>query len=139
MDNPGHAQAHLILMDRSNCLIRDKCSDYPGQNLENYYSFHLVLEGNGDGANGDGNPSETTVTVALWGKDNSGLLLWRTGWTGQLGNNVFDKETLKGYRIEINIDSQGNVSLTVSGVVVSNKLKVIFEDNNNANDKKEDK
>ena len=110
------AHLRLILMDSSDCTVN--CSLYPGQNLENYYSFHYVLDGEGN--------AQMDISVELQGSSNSSSPFWRPGWTGQVGNDRLDKERLKGFRLELNLDSQGEVGSLVSGAVdLANLLAIV--------------
>ena len=91
------------------------CSAPPGQNLENYYSFHYILDD-------DWSAAGQKLTVELRGSDNSSSPFWRPGWTGILGNNRLDPATIKGFRLELNVDSQGEVGSLVSGSVALGNL-----------------
>jgi hypothetical protein len=106
----GHMHLRLILLDASNCT--SDCTASPGQSLENYYSFHQILDTAG----------MTHVKVSLRGDDDSTSPFWRTGWTGRPGNRVLNKDVLKGFRLETNIDgsmgigSFANVSTAYTGM-----------------------
>jgi hypothetical protein len=103
----GRAHLRIILMDGSDCAV--DCDVYPGSNLEQYYSFHYILDGD--------SPTVGTgdVTVALAGNGDSASPFWRTGWSGVVGNDVLDTSIVKGFRLELNLDSQGEVGSLVSG------------------------
>ena len=113
---PGRSHLRIILMDASDCV--NDCASYPGQSLENYYSFHYILDGGDDDDDDDKHQAPGQIQVRpLRGEDNSSSPFWRTGWTGIVGNNVLDTAYVKGYRLELNVDSQGGVGSTVSGSV----------------------
>ena len=42
--SPGRAHVRIILLDSSDCRSGDNCDAYPGRSLENYYSFHYILD-----------------------------------------------------------------------------------------------
>jgi hypothetical protein len=59
----------LILLDDSHCTSQN-CSLSPGQGLENYYSFHYVL---------DDEPGWKELQIRLQGNADAGSPFWRTG------------------------------------------------------------
>jgi len=84
---PGRVHLRLIMMDDSDCTLEEyKCADPPGQNLENYYSFHYVLDDNHgtdnifDATNSATNDSEwQELRLELLGDESSESPFWRTG------------------------------------------------------------
>ena len=116
---PGRAHFRLILLDGSDCTSKDgQCDAYPGQALENYYSFHYIL----DGAVGE----RGTITIPLVGTSDAQSPFYRTGWTGVVGNDRLDADAIRGFRLEINSDSAGGVGTLVSGIVALSNLSVVL-------------
>jgi len=117
----GRAHLRLILLDGSDCVNTDgDCDAYPGQMLENYYSFHYILD--------NVDEKEGTITVPLLGDSNTSSSFVRTGWTGVVGNDLLDKDAIRGFRLELNIDSNGEVGSFVSGEVELGNLTAVFPD-----------
>lgn len=75
--------------------------------MENYYSFHYILD--------EQTNTKGFVSVQLKGDSDSGSPFLRTGWYGSIGNDVLDKATIKGFKIEISMDSLGEIGSLVSG------------------------
>jgi hypothetical protein len=96
------------------------CSDYPGQNLENDYSFHCILS--------DDINISNSIAIDLLGNDDASSPLWRTGWTGILGNNALDKSIIKRFRFELNIDSLGDLMSFVTGSINLSNMNAITEE-----------
>ena len=109
---PGRVHIRLIMLDRSDCWVG--CGP-ASPNVENYYSFHFILDETID---------EGSVAVELKGDSISGSPFWRTGWYGTIGNDVLDKATIKGYKIEISMDSQGDLGSLVSGIFDLSNMEV---------------
>ena len=124
---PGRAHLRLILLDGSNCTNDQggQCDAYPGQGLENYYSFHYILDDQDSLFDESQNP-RGTITVPLVGNADPDSPFYRTGWTGVVGDDVLDKDSIRGFRLEINVDSAGEVGSLVSGVVALGNLTAIF-------------
>ena len=98
----------LILLDGSNCVDKDAselldCVSAPGQRLENWYSFNYILDESSDG--------EWQELILPW------TSFERPGWTGQVGNDALDPEALRGWRLELSIDSQGEIGSASEGVL----------------------
>lgn len=122
----GRVHLRLIVMDDSNCTLDGhKCADAPGQNLENYYSFHHVLDDNDDNIFDTHSSRWQELRIELRGNDHSESPFWRTGWTGQVGNNNLDAERLRGWRIELSIDSQGGIGDVSEGVLLLDQLACV--------------
>ena len=94
----------LNLLDASDCL--SNCSEMI--NNEHYYSFHQLLD----------KAQETTVVTTLRGDDQTTSPFVRTGWVGTLGNNVLDKEFIKGLTLEISMNNKGSIGSVASGHVI---------------------
>lgn len=114
----GRVHLRVILMDSSDC---DLNCDFPsGPSYEQYYSFFDILDSDTGGKTGN-------VGLMLQGSNESTSPLWRTGWAGVVGNNAFDSDTIKGYRVEINMDSQGALGSIVSGVVALRNVTTVMK------------
>ena len=129
---PGRVHLRLIMMDDSDCTLdKYECAEPPGQNLENYYSFHYVLDDNHDNNNlfnadnGAKNSQWHELRLELLGDENSESPFWRSGWTGQIGNNNLDAERLRGWRIELSIDSQSDIGSLSEGVLLIDQLACV--------------
>jgi hypothetical protein len=108
----SHEQrAHLrfILSDISNCEERE--------NQEKYYAFFYML------ANAVWSSS---VHVALQGDTDDSSPFWLTGWSGSIGNRVLDPSSIKGFILELSLDSQGEVGSTVEGAISIGNLTADF-------------
>lgn len=101
----NRAHVRVVVLDSSGCL-NETCGIHGSPLLENYYSFHYIL----DQVNKSG-----YISIELKGSDDSASPLWRTGWFGAVGNNLFDKSRLKGFKVEISLDSQGDKGSMVYG------------------------
>ena len=110
---PNRAHLRFLIMDTSDCL--DDCG-HLSPNLENYYSFHFIL---------DGADKQGSLEIELRGDEVSDSPLWRTGWFGIIGNNVFDKTHVKGFKFEISLDSQGEMGSLVSGAFQLSELRAL--------------
>ena len=97
----GRAHLRIILKDGHDC--HTDCRD--DKNHEKYYSFYYVLD----------EETEGWVGRNLQGDDDSTSPFWLTGWSGDAHNRVLDKSMLKGFLLELNIDSKGNLTSTVTG------------------------
>jgi len=142
---PERLNLRLILMDASDC--QEQCDAYPGDvTLEQYYSFHSVL----DGVDMLEDSSDTTLetkstgsrifdgrlshhmTVELAGDDDPSSPFSLPGWSGIEGNEILDTSKLKGFRIEFNIDSQEGIGTLVSGAIAMGNLRAnTMDDYNN--------
>ncbi|KAL7570913.1 hypothetical protein ACA910_002546 [Epithemia clementina (nom. ined.)] len=112
---PDRAHLRLTLTDASNC--KENCG-FLSPNVENYYSFHFIL----DEADKQGSSS-----VELKGDNDSASPFWRTGWFGSVGNNVLDKSFVKGFKIEISMDSQGKIGSFISGAFALGQITALAE------------
>jgi len=111
--SPGRAHIRFLMLDRSDCWV--DCGHF-SPNLENYYSFHYILD--------EQKEDTGSLVVKLEGDGVNGSPFWRTGWFGSIGNNILDNATIKGYKIEISMDSQGEVGSLVSGIFDLSDLRV---------------
>eukprot|EP00977_Amphora_coffeiformis_P008605 scaffold1953_cov176-Amphora_coffeaeformis.AAC.23 len=109
----GRAHIRFLMLDRSDCWV--DCGHF-SPNLENYYSFHYILD--------EQEEDKGSLVVKLDGDDVNGSPFWRTGWFGAIGNNVLDTAAIKGYKIEISMDSQGEVGSLVSGIFDLSDIRV---------------
>lgn len=113
----------LILLDDSDCQPDEDgnytyiCAEAPGQALENYYTFHYVLD--------DAEPGWKELRMELRGDANSDSPLQRTGWTGIVGNDVLDPDHIRGWRIELSIDSQAGIDETSTGSLLIDQLACV--------------
>ncbi|CAB9514122.1 Receptor-type guanylate cyclase gcy [Seminavis robusta] len=102
----GRTHLRIVIADGSDCVAN--CSTDFFEH-ERWYSFHYILD---DNTTNDG---WGDIHLPLIGSTDPSTPLWLTGWSGQTGNSAFDREKIKGFTLEINIDSQGNMSSTVAG------------------------
>lgn len=105
---PGRTHLRIVLSDASHCEA--ECSWNLFQH-ERWYSFHYVLD---DDITNDG---WGEIHMPLVGSLDPNTPLWLTKWAGITGNEQFDKDHLKGFTLEFNIDSQGEMFSTVSGAL----------------------
>lgn len=110
---PALSHLTVFCVPFSDCWI--DCEHF-SPNVENYYSFHYILD--------EPEGHEGSLTVELKGDSINGSPFWRTGWFGTIGNDVLDTATIKGYKIEISIDSQGEMGSLVSGIFDLSDLRV---------------
>ena len=89
-------------------------------NVENYYSFHYIL----DEAN-----QQDKIALELRGDDQSGSPLERKNWFGIEGNNYLDTTHVKGFKIEVAMDSQGAQGSLISGAFELQDLQAVEEYN----------
>jgi hypothetical protein len=103
---PGRTLLRIVITDGSDCV--GNCSiDF--MESERWYSFHYILDENTT------NDGWGEIYLPLVGSLDPATPLWLTGWSGQTGNSIFDIANIKGFTLEINIDSQGEVNSTASG------------------------
>jgi hypothetical protein len=105
----------VILLDDSDCALPMKCSDQ--QQLEHYYSFEYVLD--------DSRSEWRELRIELRGDTSSESPFWQTGWSGTAGNRMLDPGSIRGWKLEINIDSQGELGSSSSGSLVLDQLACI--------------
>jgi hypothetical protein len=94
----------FVLQDGSHCET-DCGSDYHQQ--ERWYSFHSIMDMEGPGR----------LTLPLEGSTKATSAFWYTGWSGISGNLVFDPAHIKGFTIEVVLDSGLEVGTSLSGSV----------------------
>jgi len=122
----GKVHLRLILMDDSDCTLDGHdCADAPGQNLENYYSFHYVLDDNDNNIFDTHSGRWQELRIELRGNDDCNSPFWRTGWTGEVGNNNLDAKRLRGWRIELSMDGQGDIGDVSEGVLLLDQLTCV--------------
>ena len=119
--SPDRAHLRLILRDGSGCPQDCAISD---KNVEVYYSFNYVLD----------EIKTDSFSVGLQGTDDPASPLWLPGWAGSVHDAVFDPSFVKGYVIELSMDSQGNVTSLVKGAVSFGKLVASYGMLNTTND-----
>ncbi|CAB9508024.1 Receptor-type guanylate cyclase gcy [Seminavis robusta] len=107
--SPGRAHLRLIVYDGHDCP--GNCSD-SSKNTEAYYSFSYLLD----------DVAESSFSVELEGTDDSSSPFWLTGWVGSVHNSVLDRAYMKGFSLEINVDSQGTVGSFVSGTLMVGRM-----------------
>jgi hypothetical protein len=102
--DPGRAIFRLVLQDNSHCEAN--CDgDYHAH--ERWYSFHSILDDAGSGQ----------IIVPLEGSVEPSSPWWLTGWSGITGNSQLDVTNLKGFTLEIVLDSVLPMSNLVSGAI----------------------
>jgi len=116
---PGRVHLRIILFDDSDCDGKG-CDSSDGVYLENYYSFHYVM----DGENGNGTDWKE-LRVELRGDSDPDSPLTRTGWVGTVGNNVLDLDHLRGWKIELSIDSQAGMGNSSDGILLVDQLACV--------------
>lgn len=89
---PGRCIFRFVLQDGSHCV--DKC-DHKYHNQERWYSFNSIMDLQGEGK----------VILPLRGSTEPSTTFWFTGWSGIPGNKILDLEYIKGYTIEVVLDS----------------------------------
>ena len=102
----------LNVVDMSDC--DNFCDDV--LNVENYYSFHYVLDTESHNA--------TTARVWLVGDKSFASSFSLTGWVGQNGNEFLDTSWVNGFKFEINMNQQGEVGDIVQGQLALSGLRV---------------
>jgi hypothetical protein len=115
---PGRVHLRLILMDDSDCV--EDCTN--AQNLETYYSFHYVLDNEPTSDSSSARAGWQELQVDLLGDSIPESPFWRTGWSGQVGNDKLDANRIKGWRIEFSIDSQGDMDSSSTGSLLVDQL-----------------
>ena len=122
---PGRFHMRLLLVDDSHidCSRSTNevdCTTSPGQSSEIYYTFHYIL----DEARG-----WKELLIPFEESDDSLSPFWRTGWSGQVGNNQLGPHRLRGWRMELSIDSQdGDLNNQSSGVLLMDQLSCVSTD-----------
>lgn len=110
---PGRAIFRFVLQDSSHCLP-DCPYDY--HNQERYYSFHSILDQERDG----------TITIPLIASSSPETPFWLTGWSGTVGNGVLDVDQLKGYTLEIVLDSGLSLDEYVQGAIAFHNMTAVI-------------
>ena len=112
--SPGRVHFRLIALDGSDCGSDCGSDDA----MEVYYSFHYILD--------DLKNSEwQEIQVPMQGGSDSGSPFLRTGWSGQVGNDILDPNYLKGFRLELSIDSLGAIGSASSGIFLLDQLACV--------------
>ncbi|KAI2505827.1 guanylate cyclase [Fragilaria crotonensis] len=120
---PGRAHFRIILHEASNATA--ECHPVATTTFESYYSFHYCLDD-------DSSDSRTgSIVVPLTGSTDAASPFWLTGWIGIVGNGAFNSDIIKGFRFELNVDSQGGIGSIVEGEIALRNLKATFDDNRN--------
>jgi hypothetical protein len=120
LSEPGRGHFRLVLFDGSDCV--GDCS-YDAENLENFYSFHYILE-----------DDQGTIVVELEGDDDSLSPFWNPGWSGIGGNQRLDKDNIRGVKFEIVIDYQGKQGSSMEGGIVLSNLQALEQYNSTEKD-----
>ena len=83
----------FILYDdsHSHSVENDIDNDVFGSSVEQYFSFHDILDGDGD----NGVQDWKEIKIDLQGDTNPESPFWLNGWVGQFGNSVLDLNRLK--------------------------------------------
>lgn len=110
---PGQAIFRFVLQDSSHCL--PGCP-YDYHNQERYYSFHSVLDKEGDGM----------ITIPLIASASAETPFWLTGWSGTVGNGKLDVDQLKGYTLEIVLDSGLSLGEYVQGAIAFQNMTAVI-------------
>jgi len=105
---PGRTHLRIVVSEVSHCSANCSTSFV---DHERWYSFHYVLD---DNITNDGYGE---IYMPLVGSTEPDTPLWLTGWNGDLGNSQLDIAYIKGFTLEFNIDSQGDMNSTVSGAL----------------------
>lgn len=112
----NRALLRLIIMETSHCF-NNSCDLHPGENLENFYSFHAVLDGN--------ETTQGSVTVPLLGNEGSSSPFQHTGWFGTAGDKSLDPSRIKGFRLELNVGRLGDIGSLISGSIALRNLTAL--------------
>ncbi|CAB9500762.1 activated protein kinase catalytic subunit alpha-1 [Seminavis robusta] len=102
----GRTNLRFILKEASHA-----CHNCSFEDWEWYYSFHYMLDED-DNVDGLGE-----VLMPLEGGTSSEMPFWLTGWSGALGDEQLDVSYIRGFGLELNLDSQGGLGSTVSGAI----------------------
>ena len=103
----GRAIFRLVLQDVSDCS--DGC-EVDGFQSERYYSFNPILDDMTTNGSQD-------LIIPLVGGDTPDNPFWLTGWSGISGNSKLDTSQLKGFFLEVVLDSQLEMGNLVVGQV----------------------
>jgi hypothetical protein len=112
--SPGRVHLRIIASDDSDCV--SDCSETI--NVEVYYAFHYILDNSQNG-------EWQEIRIPLFGDGNVESPFWRTGWVGIVGNDQLDPNHLKGFRIELSIDSQGDLGSSSSGSLLLDQFACV--------------
>ena len=121
---PGRAIFRFILLDGSNCT-KDCDTDY--HQVERWYSFNAVLD----------EPGQGQVSIPLVGSEEPSAPFWLPGWAGILGDRKLSLEEIKGFTIELNLDSVLEIDDFVTGSVEFFDFKAV-QINRDDDDEQED-
>ena len=103
-DAPGRATFRLKIFDSSDCV---ELCDTVIANNELHYSFVPILD----------EARRGHVSLPAISSVQAGQPFWLTGWSGILGNKALDLEYIKGFSLELVLDSQLERGHLVSGKV----------------------
>ncbi|MBI9072140.1 MAG: T9SS type A sorting domain-containing protein [Melioribacteraceae bacterium] len=113
--DPGQVHLRVNLYDVSDAPDGNKT--YDSGEGEFYYSFEYILD--------DSTNEWTEFKIALdWNPDNAawnGEAFNRTGWSGVAGNNILDKDKIKGFCFEFSIGGGGDGN-TCTGTILIDKI-----------------
>jgi hypothetical protein len=99
---PGRAIMRLVLQDNSHCE-EDCDTDYHAH--ERWYAFLSILD----------EPNSGKIVVPLEGTVEPKSPFWLTGWSGITGNQQLDTQQIKGFSLELVLDSVLEVGMVVTG------------------------
>lgn len=117
--NPGRAHLRLILFDGGTSCRDSGCENHI--DMEHYYSFNHILDKEDD--DDDVLNGWKEIRIPLRGSLNESSPFWNPGWEGVVGNSRLDSETLKGFKVEFNIDNVGGIGSNTSGVILLDQLR----------------
>ena len=118
---PGRTHLRIVVADGSHCTVN--CSlEYWGH--ERWYSFNYILD---DNLTNDGRGD---IYLPFNGSTSPQTPFWLTGWSGEIGNSKLDISHIKGFTLELNIDSQGDVESYVTGAFDMFDLSAVSVENN---------
>jgi hypothetical protein len=114
---PDRCIFRFVLQDGSQCI--EDC-DHIYDNHERWYSFNSIMDLDGSG----------TITLPLEGSTEATSTFWYTGWSGTAGNKILDLAHIKGYIIEVVLDSGLELYESLDGVFeLSNMTAVVLPEN----------
>ena len=112
---PGRSIFRLVLSDSSDC---EKGCFWDSDGAEKHYSFHSIL---------DDDPSKPGLLfIPLKSSTNPGESFWLTGWSGSPGNGRLDPSHIKGYDLELVLDSQLDFGEFASGSLSFSNLEAVY-------------
>jgi hypothetical protein len=106
----------------NNATCLDMLRDGRQDDFEVFYSFHYVLDE--DDSIDDNDWHELRVELRGDGRS-ADSPFYRTGWSGIVGNDELDLQHLRGWMIELSIDSQSEMNATSSGSLLVDQLACV--------------